>query len=80
VVIFCFPFFLQGQVVSLSSQHQLPMVGSQTSMMSPTDPTPHISMFLSEARIHNTEMRMHLSKFGDKVDQLMTKVRMNLSY
>lgn len=64
----------QGQVVSLHSQHQLPLVAAQSTMMSPTDQTPHISMFLSEARIHNTEMRMHLSKFGDKMDQLMTKV------
>lgn len=64
----------EGQLVSMSSQQQLPLMASSNTVMSPTDPTQHLSMFLSEARIQNTEMRMNLSKFSDKIDQLVTKV------
>lgn len=64
----------EGQLVSLSSQQQLPLVAASSTMMSPSDPTPQLSMFLSEARMQNTEMRMHLSKVSDKMDQLMSKV------
>ncbi|KAK3920315.1 FK506-binding protein 15 [Frankliniella fusca] len=64
----------EGQLVSVSSQQQLPLMSTTNTVMSPTDNTQHMSIFLSEARIQNTEMRMHLSKFSDKIDQLVTKV------
>ncbi|XP_034234215.1 FK506-binding protein 15-like [Thrips palmi] len=65
----------EGQLFSLNAQQQLPIVATTSTMMSPTDTsTAHMSMFLSEARIQNTEMRMNLSKFGDKIDHLITKV------
>lgn len=59
----------EGQLVAVNAQ---PLVAS--TVMTPTDPTPHLSMFLSEARMQNAEMRMYLNKFNDKMDQLMTKV------
>lgn len=65
----------EGQLVSFSAQQQLPMVASASTMMSPSDPSAaHMSMFMSEARMQNTEMRMNLSKFGDKIDHLIAKV------
>lgn len=64
----------EGQLVSLSSQQQLPLVATSNTVMSPVDQTPQMSMFLSEARLQNTEMRMHLTKVCDKMDQLLTKV------
>lgn len=51
------------------------MVAAGSTMLSPTDTSAaHMSMFMSEARIQNTEMRMNLSKFGDKIDHLISKV------
>lgn len=65
----------EGQLVSLSAQQPFPIVTTASTMMSPTDASSaHMSMFMSEARMQNTEIRMNLSKFGDKIDHLITKV------
>jgi len=60
-----------GQMVTMpvnSAQYQLL---ASTPVTSPSEP---LSMFISEARIQNTEMRMNMTRIIDKIDTLATKV------
>nr|CAD7263961.1 unnamed protein product [Timema shepardi] len=49
----------------------------QTSVSTPSaipSPDSHLSVFLSEARTHNSEVRMGVAKVAEKVDQVLSKL------
>jgi hypothetical protein len=73
---------VQGQLYPLvaqqavSNQQLFPL--PHTAISTPpaiSSPDGHLSVFLSEARTQNSEVRMGIAKVTDKVDQVLTKVR-----